>query len=153
VIQVIVVAECGSELSLIWTISDGIPNLDLKVSGELSAIVHAAAGTQLVCTPRCRARGRLSDRTVTSRDVCILHQMIGMVRRVGLRRVARRGARIRQSMSMPKVFSLRYSDERAIPRVAAACTRLPPASRNARRIASRSIDSSALSVLPEIWQQ
>jgi hypothetical protein len=61
--------------------------------------------------------------------------------------------RIPQSMSMPKVFSLRYSDERAIPRVAAACTRLPPASRSARRIASRSIDSSALSVLPEIWQQ
>ena len=61
--------------------------------------------------------------------------------------------RIPQSMSMPKVFILRYSDERAIPRVAAACTRLPPASRNARRIASRSIDSSVLSVLAEIWQQ
>ena len=73
-IQVIVVAECGSELSQIWTVSDGIPNPDLKVSGELSAmcsteealrnpgfpsparrlypkadpvIVHAAAGTRL----------------------------------------------------------------------------------------------------------
>jgi hypothetical protein len=79
--------------------------------------------------------------------------IVEMVRRVGLRRVAQRGARIPQSMSMRKVFSLRYSDERAIPRAAAACTRLPPASRNASRIASRSIDSSALSVLPEIWQQ
>src|SRR6476620_5786389 len=38
VIQVIVVAECGSELSQIWTVSDGIPNPDLKVSGELSAM-------------------------------------------------------------------------------------------------------------------
>jgi hypothetical protein len=38
VIQVIVVAECGSELSQIWTYSDGIPNPDLKVSVELSAM-------------------------------------------------------------------------------------------------------------------
>jgi hypothetical protein len=60
---------------------------------------------------------------------------------------------IPQSTSMPKLFSLRYSDERAIPRVAAACTRFPPASRSAWMIASRSIDSSALSVLPEVWQQ
>jgi hypothetical protein len=73
-----------------------------------------------------------------------------LARRVGLRRVARPRP-IPQSTSMPKLFSLRYSDERAIPRVAAACTRFPPASRSARTIASRSIDSSALSVLPEVW--
>jgi hypothetical protein len=30
VIQVIVVAECGSELSQIWTASNGIPNPDLR---------------------------------------------------------------------------------------------------------------------------
>lgn len=35
----------------------------------------------------------------------------------------------RPSTSMP--HSLRYSDERAIPRLAAACTRLPAASHNA----------------------
>jgi hypothetical protein len=116
VIQVIVVAECGSELSQIWTDSDGIPNPDLKVSGELSAmcsteeavtepgfpsparrpypksdpaIVHATAGTNSSAHRGVRARGQLSDRRVTSREVCILHQMIEMVRRVGLRRVAR----------------------------------------------------------------
>jgi hypothetical protein len=38
VIQVIVVAECGSELSQIWTASNGIPNPDLEGSGELRAL-------------------------------------------------------------------------------------------------------------------
>ena len=65
-------------------------------------------------------------------------------------RVAQRPPPMPQSTSMPKLFSLRYSDERAIPSADAACTRFPPASRRARTIASRSIDSSALSVLPEV---
>ena len=37
-IQVIVVAEYGSELSQIWTACNGIPNPDLEGSGELSAM-------------------------------------------------------------------------------------------------------------------
>jgi hypothetical protein len=70
VIQVIVVAECGSELSQIWTVSDGIPNPDLKVSGELSAMCSTEqavtergvsfAGARLYpkAGPVHRARGR-----------------------------------------------------------------------------------------------
>jgi hypothetical protein len=38
VIKVIVVAECGSKLSQIWTASNGIPKGDLEGSGEVSAM-------------------------------------------------------------------------------------------------------------------
>ena len=136
----------------------GIPNPDLKVSGELSAMCSTDAGRGLAfdTTPTVGAR---RGRPITRVDGDGRRKFL---LRLGLALPGDASAsaawpgevpRIPQSMSMPKVFSLRYSDERAIPRVAAACTRLPPASRNARRIASRSIDSSVLSVLAEIWQQ
>jgi hypothetical protein len=100
VIQVIVVAECGSELSQIWTASSGIPNSDLEGSGEVSAMcstprtvtnpgvaslarrLYPKAGPVIV---RAVDRTRLHTEEFGHEDsyptaglpveVCILHQM------------------------------------------------------------------------------
>jgi hypothetical protein len=55
VIQVIVVAERGSELSQIWTASNGIPNPDLEGSGELRALCstrRSGSGTRVASLAR-----------------------------------------------------------------------------------------------------
>jgi hypothetical protein len=107
VIEVIVVAECGSELSQIWTASNGIPNPDLEGSGEVSAMCStpkersrnpgflrwAAASTRKPARSSCaRADGTgLHTEGFGHEDS---HPTAGLpvpARRVGLRRVAQQG--------------------------------------------------------------